>query len=79
MIQTTNKQTKKESYRRLGMVIDSGALWINNDKKINLYHAHPIANQRHNPIGLHQISMYSSLPETNFIKGGTFDDKIQQY
>ncbi len=76
MIQTTNKQTKKESYRSIGVVIGSGALGINNNKKIYLYYAHPIANQRHNPNGLHQTSMYSSLPETNFIKGGTFDDKI---
>ena len=55
MIWTMNKQTMKESYHRLvGVVIGSGALWINNNKKINLYHAHPIANQLHDPIGLHQ-------------------------
>ncbi len=62
-----------------GVVIGSGALWINNNKKINLYHAYPIANHRHDPFGLHQTYMYSSLPETNFIKCGTFDDKIRQY
>ena len=79
MIWTTNKQTIEESYHRLGIVIGSGALWINNNNTINLYHAHPIANQRHDPIGLHQTYIYSSLPENNFFKCGTFDDKIRQY
>ncbi len=43
MIWTMNMQTVEESYHRLGLVIGSGALRINNNKKINLYHAHPIA------------------------------------
>ncbi len=58
-----------ETMKELGIVLDFKSKTITIDE-ITL----PMRN-----INLHQTYMYSSLPETNFIKRGTFNDKIQQY